>query len=100
MTDYTIEDFDDISCYSVIYSLGDRGLRTIYNTKKVLWEESIEYGNPMFGQMSKPVYTVFVDKLPIILPKGATHMEDDDYFGKYIYFEENILEAFIFAEHS
>jgi hypothetical protein len=49
--------------------------------------------------MSEPVYTVFVNSLPGILPKGATYMDSDDYFGKYVYFRENILEAFIFAEY-
>jgi hypothetical protein len=50
VVDYTIDDFDHITCQSVRYSSGDRGLRNIYNTKNILWEEAIEYGNPMFPQ--------------------------------------------------
>lgn len=96
--DYKLEDFDHIECENYYFNGGDSGIRAVYKTKIKLWEEVISYGHPMLGGL-ETTYTVFPDKLPDSLPNGAIAMgEGDDYFGNFIDFGNNALDAFIYAE--
>jgi hypothetical protein len=94
-----MERFGHIACETMHYGAYDSGTRTIYATKVPLWEETVRSGHPLLGEESPPRFTAWPDKLPASLPAGAVAMDDSDpYFGAWVNFGANEIEAFEFCE--
>jgi hypothetical protein len=95
----SLESFDHIECETVLYGAWNSGTRTIYKTTYPLWEETVKSGNPLLGDESDPLFTVWPPSLPTRLPRGAVDMDDSDpYFGPHVTFKDR-LSAFDYASN-